>query len=119
MEALGVTVPKVMLTSNDERRAQEILQSTTIRLGNQFQTGLLWRYDRFELPDSYLMALIRLECLNRKMAREPEIARVLDEKIRQYVEKGYARKLTDAELREDHPKTWYLYLPIFVVINPR
>lgn len=73
LESLGVAAPKVNLISNDDARTQEMLETTAIRVGNRFETGLLWRYDRFELPDSYPMALRRLGCLNKKMSNDPEL----------------------------------------------
>lgn len=40
----------------------------------------------------------------------------LKNRIKEYVSKGYARKLSVAELSNNSPRTWYL--PVFTVTNP-
>lgn len=42
--------------SVEVQRANTILRETTKLIGHRFETGLLWKYDCFELPDSYHMA---------------------------------------------------------------
>lgn len=39
----------------------------------------------------------------------------MNDKILQYIEKGYARKLSEEELSEKHQNVWYL--PVFPVTN--
>ncbi|XP_055526882.1 uncharacterized protein LOC129719513 [Wyeomyia smithii] len=46
----------VVQETQDEKRAREILQRTTVRKGNGFETGLLWRTDNLYFPDSLPMA---------------------------------------------------------------
>ncbi|XP_058840056.1 uncharacterized protein LOC131695546 [Topomyia yanbarensis] len=48
--------------------------------------------------------------------KDPELAAILRTKIEEYLEKGYARKLMEAELAETRHRIWYL--PIFPVFNP-
>lgn len=51
-----------------------------------------------------------------KVSKEPELAKILQKQINDYVKKGYIRELTPEEINITVPHTWYL--PIFPVFNP-
>ncbi|XP_052561972.1 uncharacterized protein LOC120429009 [Culex pipiens pallens] len=116
LDSLGIQIPSKPLLSKDDERAVDMLKKRTILDGERYRTGLLWKFDDVKLPDSRPMALNRLRCLEKRMIREPELATALQAKIEDYEQKGYIRKLTDAEERADRDRVWYL--PIFVVTNP-
>ncbi|XP_058810945.1 uncharacterized protein LOC131675817 [Topomyia yanbarensis] len=97
LEDVG-TKPAVELVSAEDQRALLILQQTTVRSEERYETGLLWKYDDIEFPESYGMALRRLECLERRMARNPSLRENLNRQIEEYQEKGYAHEATDEEL---------------------
>ncbi|XP_055584688.1 uncharacterized protein LOC129737550 [Uranotaenia lowii] len=104
--------------SEEEQRALTLLESTTKRIGNRFETGLLFKDNYVEFPDSYAMAENRLVCLERRMQRHPALKENLHRQIREYESKGYAHKASMAELESADPrKTWYL--PIGAVTNPK
>lgn len=106
------------LESDEDKRALQILEQTTVRKGNHFETGLLWRIDDPVFPDSLPMAKGRLKNLERRLSRDPELAAKVNEMVGQYVNKGYAHKATKEELQETDPRrVWYL--PLGVVVNPR
>lgn len=115
-ENFGVKVPTRLLESADDARARRMLTEATVRVGERFQTALLWRKDDVRLPHSYNMALRRLISVERKMARDLEYAALYRANIESYVTKGYARCLTDEEAQRSGPRTWYL--PHFGVTNP-
>jgi len=46
----------------------------------------------------------------------PEFVAAYEEKINSYLEMGYARKLTQEELKLPNPKTFYR--PDFMAVNP-
>ncbi|XP_062704467.1 uncharacterized protein LOC134286808 [Aedes albopictus] len=102
----------------EEKRAREILESTTKRVGDRFETGLLWRSDERRFPDSYPMAVRRMKALDRKLERNPALKENVCRQIEDYQSKGYAHKATDAELSET-PLNAVWYLPLNVVVNPR
>ncbi|XP_055522992.1 uncharacterized protein LOC129717172 [Wyeomyia smithii] len=104
--------------SEEEERAQMILETTTKRVGERFETGLLWKQDNFTLPNSYPMALRRLECLERKMNRCPDLKENLHRQITEYQSKGYAHKATPAELTNADPRRIW-YLPLGAVTNAK
>ena len=65
------------------------------------------------MPDSYNMALQRLENTEKRLHRSPEIATAYSKVIDQYIEKGYVRKVPDNEKVDSK---WYL--PHFPVLRP-
>lgn len=116
LENFGVRESENTIESVEEKRARAIMDATTKIIGNRYETGLLWRYDEVDLPDSFLMAKQRFECLEKKMLKNPDLRKNLDSQMNEYVEKGYARKLSVTERSQTNKRTWYL--PIFAVINP-
>ncbi|XP_018802871.1 PREDICTED: uncharacterized protein LOC108977588 [Bactrocera latifrons] len=78
--------------STADIRAEEILRSTT-----KF-VGLLWKNDNISLPVSYNAALKPLQIVERKMASDINYKKWYIEKVNDYVDKGYAKKLTSDEV---------------------
>lgn len=107
-ENFGVRLAERRIESDEDTRARAILESTTVRIGNRFQTGLLWRADDTSLPDSYAMALQRLKQVESKMRRDQMYADLYTRQIADYVSKGYARVLTADEAAVRNGRTWYL-----------
>ncbi|XP_055634159.1 uncharacterized protein LOC129774446 [Toxorhynchites rutilus septentrionalis] len=115
LDNMGVSL-KRNVESDEDQRARRILQNTTQRVGFRFEIGLLWKYDNFEFPDSYFMAVRRLECLERRMKANPELCVGVNKQIEEYKRKGYIVKATEEDLITADPrKVWYL--PLGVVIN--
>lgn len=67
------------------------------------------------MPDSLAMAKRRWACLAKKMASNTALSENLAAQMRNYVEKGYARKLSIKESLAKTSRTWYL--PVFAVTN--
>ncbi|XP_062713471.1 uncharacterized protein LOC134290365 [Aedes albopictus] len=64
------------------------------------------------------MALRRLECLERRMNRDPTLKENLTRQIDEYQQKGYAHRATEEELSAaDMKRIWYL--PLGAVVNPK
>lgn len=63
----------------DTKRAREILENTTTKDNERYETGLLWHYDSFVFPDSRPMAKRRLKCLEKKMGPDPKLAANLNQ----------------------------------------
>lgn len=57
METFGIKIPVKKLFSKDGESALKILNKTTVRKGNRFESGLLWRSDDFTLLDNMLWFL--------------------------------------------------------------
>ncbi|XP_062541539.1 uncharacterized protein LOC134209558 [Armigeres subalbatus] len=106
------------LETDDVRRARCILEKTTRREGNHFATGLLWKHNEIDLPNSFPMALQRLKCLERRMSRDPVLKENLHRQLQEYQNKHYAHPATEAELNEADPRRIW-YLPLGAVVNPK
>lgn len=116
LDSVGIYRPADALESRQDRRARDIMEATTRQVGQRFETGLLWRRDSEQLPDSKPMATNRLQSLERKMSRDPDYARRYHAIIEGLVTNGYARKLTTAEAAVSDDHLWYL--PHFAILNP-
>ncbi|XP_043661589.1 uncharacterized protein LOC122625564 [Drosophila teissieri] len=115
MENFGVK-PAPPVAASDDVRAQRILEDTTVKVGRRYQTGLLWKDDHVVLPPSYEMAYRRLVNVEKKMKRNKPLAQEYDRIIKDYVSKGYARRLQPEEVAVRSDRLWYL--PHFGVENP-
>ncbi|XP_062714355.1 uncharacterized protein LOC134291087 [Aedes albopictus] len=104
--------------ADDDKRARQIMETTTRRVGKAFETGLLWRHEEVCFPDSYRMAEKRLVQLEKRLNRDPALKEKICCQIEEYERKGYAHRLTDEEIRSSDPKRIW-YLPLGVVQNPK
>ncbi|XP_062537639.1 uncharacterized protein LOC134205954 [Armigeres subalbatus] len=117
IESLGVKAIDCP-ESKEVQRANRILQHTTRRVGQRYETGLIWKYDTIKFPDSYQMAKKRMLCLERRMAKNSIIGNSVKKQMIEYQEKGYIHPATEAEMKEADPqKIWYL--PLGVALNPK
>ncbi|XP_055603799.1 uncharacterized protein LOC129752034 [Uranotaenia lowii] len=116
IDGLGITKPTTLVESKEDTRARRLLESMKRRKDGRFETRLLWKYDHFQLPESKSLALRRYACLETRMNKDPDLKASLYDKVKDYVLKGYIRKLTEAEIEEKNPRVWYL--PVFPVFNP-
>lgn len=91
--------------------------STTVRKGKSFETGLIWKYDNVNLPNNFSMALRRLDCLNKRMDKDKNIRDEVIRQLEHYINSGYARELSTQEISTRSPRQWYL--PIFPVTYPK
>ena len=117
-ESFGAKYERSVSQSKEDRRAQELLESTTTKLtGNRYQTGLLWKTDdTTPFPDSKVMATKRLHGTERRLVNDQEKAAAYQATIDAYVKKGHARKLSREEARLRLPRRWFL--PHHAVTNP-
>ncbi|XP_055632538.1 uncharacterized protein LOC129773014 [Toxorhynchites rutilus septentrionalis] len=117
MEEAGINCP-YRVESDEDRRARSMLETTTVRIGAGFETGMLWKLDDINLPDSYHMAYRRLQGLEKRFKREPDLREKVWHAIEDFIEKGYAHKATSEEISRIEPgKAWYL--PLNVVTNTK
>ncbi|XP_058828073.1 uncharacterized protein LOC131687982 [Topomyia yanbarensis] len=117
LDESGVSVT-VLPESAEDRRARELLEQTTVRIGNRFETGLLWRANYPQLPNSFPMAVKRMQNLEKKLSKDLELQQVVRKQMDEYLRKGYAHKATAKELAEtEEGKVWYL--PLNMVLNAK
>ncbi|XP_065089502.1 uncharacterized protein LOC135710766 [Ochlerotatus camptorhynchus] len=117
VESLGVSVAP-NLEGSEDQRARRILEKTTVRTSNgKYKTGLLWKQDIIEFPNSRPMAERRLKCLEKRLEKDPQLYENVWHQIADYQAKGYIHAVTEEEMPEFDPhRTWYL--PLGVVLNP-
>ena len=82
----------------------------------KYTVPMLWNDPSAPLPDDYSMALKRFHFLRRRLRADNKLYEPYKAKIKHYVDKGFARKLTEKEARTRSAKTWYL--PHHPVFNP-
>ena len=97
--------------SVEDRRAEDILKETTRFNNGRYETGLLWKDDNPRLPDNRGVAETRLKSLRRKFQRDTDFEEKYRKVMEEYIERGYARKLSADEAKKRSPKTNYLPTP--------
>ncbi|XP_058827121.1 uncharacterized protein LOC131687099 [Topomyia yanbarensis] len=117
LDETGITsfgIPESM----EDQRARATLQATTVRVGDRFQTGLLWRENERRFPDSFPMAVRRQKALEKKLEKTPKLEENVFQQIIDYQRKGYAHQATAEELAGT-PQSAVWYLPLNVALNAR
>lgn len=114
IDTLGTTSLTKPLLSKDDERAISLMERHCRRVGDKYEAPLLWKFDVFNCPNNYDLALKRLICLEKKMEKDPALASAVNQMIRDYLLKGYVKKVcpTIDPTKEDG---WFL--PTFVVKN--
>ena len=84
--------------SKEDERAQRILDQTFTMKDGHYETGLLWKADDIVLPDNRKQAEKRLESLKRRLQKEPSLEQKYRSVMDDYLEKGYARRLSQDEV---------------------
>ncbi len=107
LDSIGI-VPAASSRSREDIEAEGKMKAVTRRVGERWETGLLWRKDPVQLPRSRDVAFHRLLSIERKLRKNDDIRKQYHEKIAHFLEKGYARKLTPEELAVPSDVEWYL-----------
>ena len=105
--------------SIEDKRALSLMEKTTFKSASEeaYVLGLLWIEEEPSLPNNYEIAKRRLQSLERKFENCHETRERYAKSIRDDIEKGYVKKLSDEEVQCDSKVTWYL--PHRFVINPK
>jgi hypothetical protein len=101
----------------EEKRAIQIASESIVYQSGHYSIGIPWKadIDRTALPDSYKTAMSRLQNTEKRLLRDPEIAKNYQDIFDKYSAKGYIRKVPAEE--KDPPQGVY-YLPHFPVLRP-
>ncbi|XP_040169684.1 uncharacterized protein LOC120904034 isoform X2 [Anopheles arabiensis] len=109
---------KFLPEPEDLQRAKAMLEATTTKIDGRYTTGLLWKNDIVDFPDSKPMALARLRALEKKLERDPDLKENVHDQMRAYIKNGYAHQADETELSSAcQGRTWYL--PLNVVGHPQ
>ncbi|XP_033643441.1 uncharacterized protein LOC117303376 [Asterias rubens] len=102
-EAMGVAVKSCTCEpeklSPAELKEAKIIEESCIRNGNRWTVPYPWKRDPKQLPDNKIQIEKRLYSTERRLAKNTSHAEAYDAQMKEMVEKKFARKLSEAELK--------------------
>jgi hypothetical protein len=106
-----IPVKKPSLYTPKEQKILEETERTTCQVNRRYQVKLPWKDSTKRIPDSYEVALRRLESIERRMRNQPSLKEKYGKVIEDYVADGYLEKLPEK------PSDTGWYLPHHPVIS--
>ena len=106
-----VTRPKAELTllPKSEQKAIKVPKGTVEKMtDNHYSIGFLWREHRPVLLFNRDLAIIRLKSLENKLKKDPEFYKTYKNTMKDYINKGYASKLSLEQLKQTPSHTNYV-----------
>ncbi len=97
--------------SQKDREILEETERSTIQVDGRYQVKLPWKKTTSEIPQTYDMALRRLESIERKLKKSPVLQERYHKAIEAYINEGYVSKLNE------RPTDTGWYLPHHPVIS--
>ena len=96
--------------SIEDRKAMKIIETTMSKVDDHYQMGLLWKMDDPSLPFNRAAADVTLQHLKKRFSRDSNLESKYRAVINEYVDKGYARKLTPEEApgKAESPGTYHI-----------
>ena len=113
VENIGLSETETMM-SVDEKHAVQLVNNNLKYINNQYEVCIPWKDEIQNIENNYGMAMKRLVCTERKLDKEPLAAEEYGNIIKEYLKKGYIRKIPASEKEAD--RNWYL--PHFAVFRP-
>lgn len=102
-ESMGVNVQPCMCKSdqmsNLERKELKIIEESCQLKENRWEMSYPWKRDASLLPNNYEQVLKKLESTERRLLKNPQHAESYDRQIKEMEEMGFARKVTQEELK--------------------
>ncbi len=102
VEQIPSTEPS--LYTPKEQKILNETERTTCRVNKRYQVKLPWKEDVTHVPDSYDVALRRLESTERRLNKQPSLKERYCKAIADYVTDGYVEKLP----KKPSDPGWYL-----------
>jgi len=103
--------------TKDEKRANKILQDSTKFINGHYEIGLLWKSDTPKLSNNRQLAIKRLGSLERKLSKNPQLAKKYSDVLNQYIASGHATRLNPFDSNE--LSNIVNYIPHHCVLNPK
>ena len=94
--------------SSEDEKILKFLSEKTQKVDGRYEVPLLWRDQDVRLPDNYVVAAHRLNCLERRLQQDPELAATYQKTVCMDLEKGYIKRLTKDEANAPVKHKWYL-----------
>ena len=95
------------VTSVEDRKAPGKMEGMIAKVEGHYQVALPWRSANPRLPNNKFVVVNRLNHLKKRLEKDPDLQRKYRDKIEEYSEQGYARRIPPGELAPT-PKSWYL-----------
>ena len=115
------TVPKHddRIMTKDEERALNILPKTISFKEGKYETWLLWREDKVNLPNNRQLAVQRLPTLEKKLARNEDLKTKYHKTVKQYIDNNHATKIPPEDLTPEKASATPTinYIPHHAVLN--
>jgi len=107
-------IDNVPLFKSDERAALDTTEGSITYSNKCYRIAIPRKENFTNLPNNMEMAEKRLQNLERRLSRQPEVAKEYAKNIEGHLEKGYITKLPQVE---DEESTVKWYLPHFLVVK--
>ena len=105
-------IDDVQVLSAEDNFILDKAQQSIKFIDGHYRIAIPWKEERVSLLNNYSMALHRLQNLEKRLEKIPEVAQAYKENIEKYLEKGYIRQVSSSEKLK---ATWYL--PHFAVVR--
>ena len=105
-------IDDVQVLSAEDNFILDKAQQSIKFIDGHYRIAIPWKEERVSLLNNYSMALRRLQNLEKRLEKIPEVAQAYKENIEKYLEKGYIRQVNSLEKQK---ATWYL--PHFAVVR--
>jgi len=93
--------------SQDEHRFMQNAEKTQFKEGH-YEIPLLFKNHVSSIPNNKSHALVQVECLKRKLERDPKLCDDYQVFMKELLDKGYARKVPPDQLNPVEGSAWYI-----------
>ena len=102
--------------SMEDQRFLSFLDERTDKVDGSYEIPLLWKDQHSTIPNDRILAVHRLNQLEKRLHHDPTLAASYEKTIGTDLGKGYVKKLTKEEVAAPVKQHWYL--PHHPVLNP-
>ena len=102
-----------------EKRALNMLQNTISFKEGKYESRLLWKEDRVNLPNNRQLAVQRLQSLEKRLARNEDLKTEDHKTVKQYMDNNHSSKFPPDDLTPEKASTtpFINYIPHHAVLN--
>ena len=102
--------------TKDEKQAYYILEKSICFKNGHYEVGMLWKDPNIHSKNNKVLAVQRLESLEKRLIKNLDKAKQYSDTTKKYVELGCATKLSTTESTPTNNMTFYI--PHHYVTNP-
>ena len=108
--------PDRILMTKDEKQAYDILEKSICFQNGHFEVGMLWKDANIHPKNNKVLAVLRLESLEKRLIKNPDKAKQYLDTIKKHLELGHATKLSTTESTPTNNMIYHI--PHHYVSNP-